>query len=323
MFQFHAKYKNKSFQEISGLVQNDKKIMQTLIRSLNHPSTSQDKKNEIQQFIDFYNQPILQEHEPENNRTNMTELTIDIPKIERIFHISDIHIRLYNRQNEYQNVFQKLYDYIKQNTSNKEIIIITGDLLHSKNNLSPESILITQHFLINLAAICPTFLIAGNHDAMLTNQQREDSITAIVQNIRIPNFFYLRNSGVYLATNVAIAVCSILDNQWIHNDPVSAASGPYGVPIAHGFLILSLITGLECQSYSIKDVKIRINYGLNHLRFITPLKVDSDIYLTTKLISVEDVNSGTKMLKQNTVICPTESRPILTVERITLVKLDD
>jgi len=215
MFQFHAKYKNKSFQEISQLVHNDKKIMQTLIRSLNHPSTSSEKKNEIQQFIDFYNQPIL--HHQDNTRTNMTELTINIPKIERIFHISDIHIRLYNRQKEYQDVFQKLYDYIKHNSSSthREIIIITGDLLHSKNNLSPESILITQHFLINLAAICPTFLIAGNHDAMLTNQQREDSITAIVQNIRIPNFFYLRNSGVYLAANVAIAVCSILDNQWI------------------------------------------------------------------------------------------------------------
>lgn len=114
-----------------------------------------------------------------------------------------------------------------------------------------------------------------------------------------------------------------LDNQWIHNDPVSAAKGPYGVPIAHGFLILSLITGLECQSYSIKDVKVRINYGLDRLRFITPLKVNSDIYLTTKLISIEDVKSGVKMLKENTVICPTESKPILTVERITLVKLDD
>jgi DNA repair exonuclease SbcCD ATPase subunit/DNA repair exonuclease SbcCD nuclease subunit len=214
MFQFHAKYKNKSFEEISELVKNDKKIMQNLIRTLNHPSTSQDKKNEIQQFIDYYNQPVLQNQE--ENIANMIELRIDIPKVERIFHISDIHIRLYNRQKEYQDVFQKLYDYIKQNSSNKEIIIITGDLLHSKNNLSPESILITQHFLINLANLCPTFLIAGNHDAMLTNQQREDSITAIVQNIHIPNFFYLRNSGVYLAANVAISVCSILDNQWIH-----------------------------------------------------------------------------------------------------------
>ena len=217
MFQFHAKYKNKSFQEISQLVQNDKKIMQTLIRSLNHPSTSIEKKNEIQQFIDFCNQPVIQEGE--DNRTIMTELNINIPKIDRIFHISDIHIRLYNRQKEYQDVFQKLYDYIKQNSTNsREIIIITGDLLHSKNNLSPESILVTQDFLIHLAEICPTFLIAGNHDAMLTNQQREDSITAIVQNIRIPNFFYLRNSGVYLAANIAIAVCSILDNQWIRAD---------------------------------------------------------------------------------------------------------
>ena len=216
MLQFHAKYKNKSFEEISELVKNDKKIMQTFIRTLNHPSTSQEKKNEIQQFINYYNQPILQNQE--EHLSNMTELSINIPKIQRIFHISDIHIRLYNRQKEYQDVFQKLYDYIKNSCSSnlKEIIIITGDLLHSKNNLSPESILVTQNFLINLAAIAPTFLIAGNHDAMLTNQQREDSITAIVQNIHIPNFFYLRNSGVYLAANVAIAVCSILDNQWIH-----------------------------------------------------------------------------------------------------------
>ena len=216
MFQFHAKYKNKTFEEISELVKNDKKIMQTLIRTLNHPSTSSEKKNEIQQFIDFYNQPVVQEQE--QNGTTMIELSIDIPKIERIFHISDIHIRLYHRQKEYQDVFEKLYDYIKKSSSssNTEIIIITGDLLHSKNNLSPESILITQNFLINLASLCPTFLIAGNHDAMLTNQQREDSITAIVQNIQIPNFFYLKNSGVYLAANVAIAVCSILDNQWIH-----------------------------------------------------------------------------------------------------------
>ena len=216
MFQFHAKYKNKTFEEISELVKNDKKIMQTLIRTLNHPSTSSDKKNEIQQFIDFYNQPVVQEQK--QNGTTMIELSIDIPKIERIFHISDIHIRLYHRQKEYQDVFEKLYDYIKKSSSssNTEIIIITGDLLHSKNNLSPESILITQNFLINLASLCPTFLIAGNHDAMLTNQQREDSITAIVQNIQIPNFFYLKNSGVYLAANVAIAVCSILDNQWIY-----------------------------------------------------------------------------------------------------------
>ena len=220
MFQFHAKYKNKTFEEISELAKNDKKIMQTIIRTLNHPSTSSEKKNEIQQFIDFYNQSVVQEQEQaqEQNQTITTELPINMSKIERIFHISDIHIRLYHRQKEYQDVFEKLYDYIKKSSSssNTEIIIITGDLLHSKNNLSPESILITQNFLINLASLCPTFLIAGNHDAMLTNQQREDSITAIVQNIRIPNFFYLKNSGVYLAANVAIAVCSILDNQWIH-----------------------------------------------------------------------------------------------------------
>lgn len=113
------------------------------------------------------------------------------------------------------------------------------------------------------------------------------------------------------------------DDQWIHNDPKLAAEGPYGVTIAHGFLILSLITGLECQSYSIGDVKVRINYGLDHLRFITPLKVESDIYLSTKLLAVEDCSSGIKIHKKNLIICPSEKKPILSVERITLVKLHD
>lgn len=114
-----------------------------------------------------------------------------------------------------------------------------------------------------------------------------------------------------------------LDNQWIHNDPIAASEGPYGATIAHGFLILSLITGLECQSYSIGDVQVRINYGLDRLRFITPLKVNSEIYLTTKLISIEEVKSGIKILKENVILCPTETKPILSVERITLVKLND
>ena len=114
-----------------------------------------------------------------------------------------------------------------------------------------------------------------------------------------------------------------LDNQWIHSDPIAASEGPYGATIAHGFLILSLITGLEFQSYSIGDVKVRINYGLDRLRFITPLKVNSEIYLTTKLISIEEVKSGIKILKEIVILCPTETKPILSVERITLVTLND
>jgi acyl dehydratase len=114
-----------------------------------------------------------------------------------------------------------------------------------------------------------------------------------------------------------------LDDQWIHNDPIAASEGPYGTTIAHGFLILSLITGLEFQSYSIGDVKVRINYGIDRLRFITPLKVNSEIYLTTKLISIEEVKSGIKILKENVILCPTETKPILSAERITLVTLND
>lgn len=137
--------------------------------------------------------------------------------ITHIIHISDIHIRLYNRQKEYADIFQKLFQKIREikNEIPNLIIIITGDLLHSKNILSPESILITQQFLQRLAEITTTLLIAGNHDALLTNNQREDSITAITKNIEIPNFHYLKYSGVYIFENLAIAVNSIIDNKWI------------------------------------------------------------------------------------------------------------
>ena len=68
-------------------------------------------------------------------------ITIDsTPVVRRIFHISDIHIRLYQRMKEYQYCFEKLYDELSSPTYKNEtnIIVVTGDIVHSKNELSPE-----------------------------------------------------------------------------------------------------------------------------------------------------------------------------------------
>ena len=225
------KYKNKTFIEVAKeIITKDEKYISIIGKTIVNPKISAEKKKEFQNFLEFFHNHFLK-----NKDSIMEEVEAEVvllpPKsasadiiikqtndtISHIVHISDIHIRLYNRQKEYADIFQKLFQKIKEIKAEipNLIIIITGDLLHSKNILSPESILITQQFLQRLAEITTTILIAGNHDALLTNNQREDSITAITKNIEIPNFHYLKYSGVYIYENLAIAVNSIIDNKWI------------------------------------------------------------------------------------------------------------
>ena len=67
------------------------------------------------------------------------------------------------------------------------------------------------------------------------------------------------------------------DHQWIHVDPEKAKDGPFGGPIAHGFLTLSLLSHLLAQVYRIDGTKMGINYGLNKVRFTAPVPVGSKI----------------------------------------------
>ena len=65
------------------------------------------------------------------------------------------------------------------------------------------------------------------------------------------------------------------DEQWIHVDPVRAAQGPFGATIAHGFLTLSLIPACLQTAFHCDDVRMGLNYGLDRVRFVTPVKVGS------------------------------------------------
>jgi DNA repair exonuclease SbcCD ATPase subunit/DNA repair exonuclease SbcCD nuclease subunit len=133
-----------------------------------------------------------------------------------IYHISDIHIRLYHRLHEYKEVFEILYAFLESQKDQKKIglIVITGDILHHKNELSPECILFTRDFLRRLAVIFPVAMIAGNHDALLNNQNRMDSLTAIVDS-DASNLYYLKNSGFYRFGNVVFGVSSLFDDGFL------------------------------------------------------------------------------------------------------------
>jgi acyl dehydratase len=82
------------------------------------------------------------------------------------------------------------------------------------------------------------------------------------------------------------------DHQWIHVDPELAKAGPFGGPIAHGYLTLSLAVPLLAQVVRVEGVKMGLNYGLNRVRFPAPVPVGSRIRLGVALNSVEDVDGG-------------------------------
>ncbi|MFI1993580.1 MaoC family dehydratase [Actinoplanes sp. NPDC020271] len=84
------------------------------------------------------------------------------------------------------------------------------------------------------------------------------------------------------------------DHQWIHVDPERAADGPFGGPIAHGYLTLSLVIPLFGDLLKVEGTKMGVNYGLEKVRFPHPVRVGSKIRLAAKVVSVEDVPGGTQ-----------------------------
>jgi acyl dehydratase len=110
------------------------------------------------------------------------------------------------------------------------------------------------------------------------------------------------------------------DHQWIHVDPERAAKTPFGGTIAHGFLTLSLLPLLRREWEGIKvdlHPKMGINYGLNRVRFISPVRVGKRIRLHTRLLAVEDVAPDVfQVTYQQTIEIEGEERPALVAESI-------
>ncbi|MCX5600200.1 MaoC family dehydratase [Streptomyces phaeochromogenes] len=91
------------------------------------------------------------------------------------------------------------------------------------------------------------------------------------------------------------------DHQWIHVDEEKAKDGPFGAPIAHGYLTLSLFIPLFTELLDVQGVTTKVNYGLNKVRFPSPVKVGSRIRLVGKLTDVEDVPGGVQITVDGTI----------------------
>jgi acyl dehydratase len=86
------------------------------------------------------------------------------------------------------------------------------------------------------------------------------------------------------------------DEQWIHVDPERARSGPFGTTVQHGFLTLSLSTGLLDQVFRVEDVSVVLNYGLDRVRFPAPLPVGATVRMHVTLQQVREVEGGVQVV---------------------------
>jgi len=136
----------------------------------------------------------------------------------KIAHIADVHIRLKDRQQEYKEVFEKLYDDLAEVDVDR--IVLAGDIVHSKITMSPELVVLTTDFFKNLLEIAPVDLIAGNHDMNMSNQDRLDALTPIVNSVKDYGFglTYYEKTGYHEvpgnpSPGIIYGVNSLLDDK--------------------------------------------------------------------------------------------------------------
>jgi acyl dehydratase len=100
------------------------------------------------------------------------------------------------------------------------------------------------------------------------------------------------------------------DHQWIHVDPDRAATGPFGTTIAHGYLTLSLVIPMFGELLAINGVRMSVNYGLEKVRFPSPVPVGGKVRLAGTVVSVEEVkDNGVQMVLDFTVEIDGSDKP--------------
>ena len=152
--------------------------------------------------------------------------------IKKIYHIADIHIRNLKRHTEYREVFERLYQYISDTKTEDSIIVLAGDIVHAKTDMTPEVVEMTQTFLKRLSDMLPTILIPGNHDANLNNHSRLDALSPIVNALSHPNLHYLKDSGVWKMGGISFSHSSIF-SETKGIIPASEVSGDYKIALYH------------------------------------------------------------------------------------------
>ena len=149
--------------------------------------------------------------------------------IKRLVHFSDLHIRLFKDHDLYRKVLETAFNEWKSIKPDR--IVFTGDLVHSKNQMTPELVEFVAWVLTECANISKTIVIIGNHDFLENNNTRLDALTPVIDSLNNPNIVYLKNRGVYEDENVNWCVYSLME----HNIPPEIVkNGHINIGLFHG-----------------------------------------------------------------------------------------
>ena len=111
------------------------------------------------------------------------------------------------------------------------------------------------------------------------------------------------------------------DHQWIHVDPERATKGPFGAPVAHGFLTLSLLPHLTANAIEIRNTVLGVNYGLNKVRFPAPVPVGSRVRGRFRLLSLDPLppqmgHPGAQLVWEVTIEREGSDKPVCVAESV-------
>lgn len=222
--------------------------------------------------------------------------------INYIHHISDIHIRLLKRHKEYTNVFDRLCEKIKENSENS-IIVVTGDIVHSKLEISPELIDIASKFFTNLAKITKVLVIPGNHDANLNNTSRLDTLSPILENLKNKNIIYSKSTEIIEVGNIQFAHQSIFTDKKDYIKPEELDKDKIKIVLYHG-----VISGADFGGFMAKDSNMSVSdfdgfdvvllgdiHKRQRLQYKNPIENKPEIWYAGSLIQNnygEDLDKG-------------------------------
>jgi len=127
--------------------------------------------------------------------------------IKRLIHFSDLHIRLFKDHDLYRSILTNALS--EWEVLKPDRIVFTGDLVHSKNQMTPELIEFVAWILTECSKIAKTVLIIGNHDFLEKNMSRLDALTPIIESLNDKNIVYYKDRGVYEDENVMWVVYSL------------------------------------------------------------------------------------------------------------------
>ena len=109
------------------------------------------------------------------------------------------------------------------------------------------------------------------------------------------------------------------DHQWIHVDVERANDGPFGGPIAHGYLTLSLIPHLGTSVFAFETPGAKLNYGLNKVRFPHPVRVGQRLRDVVTLLAVDDLPAGKQLTMKHVIEIDGESKPACVAEMLVVL----